>query len=333
MLKVWSKEKAAAWYADSPWCIGFNYVPSTAVNSVQMWQDADFDKPVIAREMERAAQMGYNSVRVFLSYVVWEADGQRFLDNFNWFVRLCADNRISVMPNLFDDCAFGKSEPVVGPQPEPVPGVHNSRWVPSPGFRCADDPAAQVRLREFVLAVVGAHRTDPGILAWDVYNEPGNSDRGNESLPLLVNAFRWTREAEPKQPLTAGIWKYDDSSEYHACLELSDVVSFHSYNSTYALMEIAGKLAAQEKPLLLTEWLHRPNGDTLLKHLPMLRSAKIGCWHWGLFQGKTQTNLHWTTMAGNPDPNPMLWQHDILREDGTPYDEAEVRLIRELSER
>jgi len=33
---------------------------------------------------------------------------------------------------LFDDVNFAKAKPVTGRQPDPKPGVHNSRWVPSP---------------------------------------------------------------------------------------------------------------------------------------------------------------------------------------------------------
>src|ERR1700752_683607 len=46
----WSAEKARAWYAKQPWLVGVNYVPSTAVNDVEMWQAATFDPLTIKRE-------------------------------------------------------------------------------------------------------------------------------------------------------------------------------------------------------------------------------------------------------------------------------------------
>jgi len=83
---------------------------------------------------------------------------------------------------------------------------------------------------------------------------------------------------------------------------------------------------------MVTEWLHRPNGNTIKDLLPWMKEEKIGAWQWGMIQGKTQTNLSWNTMGetGIPDANPALWQHDILYPDGTPYREEEVALYKKL---
>ena len=75
-----------------------------------------------------------------------------------------------------------------------------------------------------------------------------------------------------------------------------------------------------------------PAGNTILTHLPLFHEKKIGAWQWGMLVGKTQTNLNWNTMnGGTPDPDPALWQHDLLYADGTPYDQAETDLIAELT--
>ena len=34
----WSVEKANAWYAQQPWLVGSNYVPSDAINQLEMFQ-------------------------------------------------------------------------------------------------------------------------------------------------------------------------------------------------------------------------------------------------------------------------------------------------------
>ena len=34
----WTARRAAAWYAQQPWLVGCNFLPSTAVNDVEMWQ-------------------------------------------------------------------------------------------------------------------------------------------------------------------------------------------------------------------------------------------------------------------------------------------------------
>lgn len=334
MKEKWSVDRANEWYAEKRWPVGCNYVPSTAVNSTEMWQAESFDEATIRRELRWARDLGMNTVRVFLQYIVWEAEGDAFLNTFERFLSIAKENDMTVLPILFDDCAFDFFKgPSLGVQPEPVFGVHNSRWTPSPGFDRADDEALQPKLREYVEAVVGGHRGDDRILAWDLYNEPGNSKRKNACLPLLVNAFRWARGVDPEQPLTSGVWDYNDDSVYRATLELSDIISFHGYTQLHRTREILAELQAHQRPIFNTEWLHRPNGNTLFDHLPLFHEKKVGCYQWGLVRGKTQTHLNWSTMmGGQAEANPALWQHDLLNPDGTPYDEEETKRIEQLTQ-
>ena len=64
----WAKkeQKAADWYQNQPWLFGFNFVPSTAVNDVEMWQQATFDAKTIDRELGWAQDLGFNTVRATL---------------------------------------------------------------------------------------------------------------------------------------------------------------------------------------------------------------------------------------------------------------------------
>jgi len=325
-MEIWSAERARAWYEATPWLLGMNFLPSTAVNAMEMWQQETFDEATIARELSWAQSFGYNSARVFLPYLAWSIDEDGFLSRFETFLRLADARGIAVLPILFDDCAFdGGRDPAAGPQPDPIPGVHNSRWTPSPGFAAADDPAQQSRLREYVHAVIGTHRGDARIAAWDLYNEPGNTKRDADSLPLLVNAFRWARECAPAQPLTSGFWRIGRRDAlYHAALELSDVVSFHSYLDRAATEAVVREIAALGRPIFVTEWLCRQNGSTFEALLPFFAEEKISAWHWGFVVGRTQTNLWW----GRRDPAPPVWQHDVVRPDGTPYRKEEMELVR-----
>ena len=81
-MKVWTAEQANRWYEATAWQIGMNYLPSTAVNSTEMWQKESFDEETIRCELAWAADCGYNSVRVFLQFLVWEAERDGFLDTF-----------------------------------------------------------------------------------------------------------------------------------------------------------------------------------------------------------------------------------------------------------
>jgi hypothetical protein len=47
----WTEEKAAAWYAQQTWPVGANFLPSTAINELEMWQAETFDAPTIDREL------------------------------------------------------------------------------------------------------------------------------------------------------------------------------------------------------------------------------------------------------------------------------------------
>ena len=36
----WSADKANRWYAQQPWLSGCNYIPSNAINQIEMWSDS-----------------------------------------------------------------------------------------------------------------------------------------------------------------------------------------------------------------------------------------------------------------------------------------------------
>src|SRR4051794_8210613 len=75
----WSPEQASAWSQKTGWLVGCNFIPSTAINELEMWQADTFDLPTIDRELGYAEKIGFNSVRVFLHNIPWEQDPQAFL--------------------------------------------------------------------------------------------------------------------------------------------------------------------------------------------------------------------------------------------------------------
>ena len=81
----WSEDKAWAWYADVGPIVGCNYLPRTAVNMTEMWQKETFDPKTIDEELGWAEKAGYNSLRVFVQYLVWKDDPEglkRRMDEF-----------------------------------------------------------------------------------------------------------------------------------------------------------------------------------------------------------------------------------------------------------
>ena len=326
-MERWSKEKADRWWREQPWPLGYNFVPTYAVNDVEFWMDDTFDLAQIRKDLHVGEEVGYNSVRVFLPYIVWQHEGTVFERNFDAFLQAAADAGMRVVPVLFDDCAFdGGADPVYGRQPEPCTGKNLGRWVPSPGFAVQDDPAALEGCRDYVRAVICPHKDDARVLCWDLYNEPGNTERYGKAVPLLRRAFAWARECEPSQPLTVGPWLPIPELEEitRICFEESDVISLHIYDSA---ANFRGRLepgASLGRPVLVTEWYNRPANSFPQDQLPYFYEHRIGCWQWGLIAGRGNDNYSPVKRADGS----MLWQHDLFDSDGNVYDEEELRTVR-----
>ena len=244
--KKWTEAQANSWYQNQPWLIGSNYIPATAINELEMWQADTFDPERIDKELGWARSIGMNTMRVFLHDLVWKQDPEGFKRRLDTFLRISAKHRIKPMFVLFDSC-----------------------WDPSPSFRKTTRASTRCsqfrldaesrstrtgrsfeysRLEQYVKGVVGAFAHDSRILAWDIWNEPDNTNGGSYAkleprkkveivLGLLPQAFAWAREAGPQQPLTSGIWKGDWSSNDQMDpmdrlqIYLSDVISFHNYDA------------------------------------------------------------------------------------------------------
>lgn len=320
----WSAEKAWEWYDAQPWLLGCNFIPSTAINQLEMWQAETFDPATIDRELGWAAGLGMNTARVFLHDLLWETDRAGFLARLDQFLTLCQARRIRPLLVFFDDC--WNQHPQPGPQPAPKPGIHNSGWVQSPSTDVVQDPTSWGRLEGYVRGVLAAFRRDRRILAWDLYNEPGNNRLHEASLPLLKALFAWARAAGPEQPLTVGLW-YDQPELNAYQLEASDIISFHQYRKPpEELLKQIHELKSHGRPVVCTEYMARQAGSTFQRYLPVFKEEGVGAYNWGLVSGKTQTIYPWGSPGGEPEPNP--WFHDIFRPDGSPFDPAEVDFIR-----
>ncbi len=331
---VWSREKANDWYSKQPWPVGCNFIPSTAINQLEMFQPETFDLVTIDRELGYAQSLGFNSIRVFLHYMLWEGDKAGFLDRFDTFLAVSARHNISVMPVLFDDC--WNSFPQKGKQPEPVPHVHNSGWLQSPGVRILRSPEKHILTKGYVQDLIRRFANDRRILFWDLYNEAGNVNVDGLVLPLVKLAFTWAREVNPSQPIAScvwtGIWK--NSSELSELnkfiLNNSDIVVFHNYETLYGFQKVYDALLQYGRPLICNEYMSRKSGSTFQHILPFMKEKRIGAYNWGLVSGKTQTIYPWDSWFIEYKAEPAEWFHDILRADGSPFSQEEVDLIKSL---
>jgi hypothetical protein len=123
----WTVDQANQWWNKTGWFAGCNFVPSTAVNVLEMWQAETFDLPTIDRELGYAQGIGFTVIRVFLHPLLWQQDPAGFKERMEQFLQVADSHKIKTMFAMFDDC--WNPEGHLGPQPAPIPGVHNSQWV------------------------------------------------------------------------------------------------------------------------------------------------------------------------------------------------------------
>ncbi|EOS9838069.1 1,4-beta-xylanase, partial [Enterobacter hormaechei] len=227
MKEQWSREQAQAWYQQKGWLCGFNYLPSTAVNWTDIWQEETFDAATIERELGWAAEAGYNTLRINLPFIVWEHDRDGLMARIDRFLTIADGHGFSTMLTLMDDCGFSGDEPYLGPQKPPVPGKHNSQAAASPGRDKVCDRDCWPQIERYIRDVVRQFREDKRVLLWDLYNEPGNRGifaTGTEEVlydekletcahELMKQAFRWVREEDPTQPLTVCAWRLPAEEE------------------------------------------------------------------------------------------------------------------------
>ncbi len=344
---TWTAGRANAWYAHQSWPVGSNFIPSTAINELEMWQADTFDLPTIDRELGWAESLGMNTMRVFLHNLVWQQDSAGFLKRMDKFLAVADKHHIRILFVIFD--SVWDPLPHLGKQREPRPHVHNSGWVQAPGTEILKDSAGWDReLKPYVVGVISHFRDDHRVLMWDLMNEPDNDsgqyrDKGEIpnkpelALKLLKQEWQWARSANPSQPLTSGVWK-DDWSDAKLSemarfqLENSDVITFHCYDKPDVMKKRIDSLRRFKRPIICTEYMARPLGSTFAAILPLLKQEKVGAYNWGFVDGKTQTIYPWDSWEKSYTAEPTPWFHDIFRKDGSPYDAKETDLIKKLTQ-
>ena len=327
--------------------VGSNFIPSTAQNELAMWQEDTWDPDTIERELGYAEGLGFTAVRVFLHNLAFSEDPSGFIERVKQYLDIATSHHIETMFVLLDSC--WTPDPKVGPQPDPVPFVHNSVWVQSPGPVVVGDPSLfEETVKPYVETVIEQLTNSDGILAWDIWNEPDNNNSNRDPdvdhVPLLKSVFAWARAVKPNQPLTTPIWyggsweSYEDFNQLQKLqLSESDIVSFHCYDPIEGLSEKVEALKKHfDKPIICTEYMARGVNSTFDPHLGYLASSSVSALNWGLVTGLTQTCYPWDSM-GTPNPyegigiDELDWFHDILYPNGTAKYEEEREYIERIT--
>src|SRR5579872_4972327 len=277
----WTAQHANDWYASQPWLVGANFIPSTAINQLEMWQRETFDPATIDRELGYAQSIGMNTTRVFLHDIAWREDTEGFYSRVNKYLEIASKHGIKTLFVIFD--GVWHPNPKAGQQPAPIPGLHNSGWVQSPGREFLQSPAKQDELKPYVIGLLTRFGNDSRVLAWDLFNEPDNPNRnsyGREgsklelkeadkekfATELLQKEFAWFRQANPSQPATCGVWLGDylnhPTPMQRLQLEQSDIITFHNYDAPSELKKRIEGLKKLGRPVLCTEYMARGNHST-----------------------------------------------------------------------
>lgn len=341
----WPAERANSWYQAQGWPVGANYITSTAVNQIEMFQPGTYDPKRIDNELRVARVLGLNTVRVFLHDLLWAQDRVGFARRLAQFVAISASHGIKPLLVFFDSC--WNPYPKLGPQGPPFPGVHNSGWVQSPGAERLGDPRYNGVLQDYVTGVMSQFRNDDRVLGWDLWNEPDNpareyrkverKDKQDLVAALLPQVFQWARGVDAAQPLTSGVWQgqWRDPGARSTIsgiqLDNSDVISFHSYGGPADFEARIAELSPLGRPILCTEYLARDKGSTVEGILPIAKRHNVGAYNWGLVAGKTQTYLPWDSWDHPYASPPKVWFSDLLQPDGKPYRDSEVETIWKLA--
>ncbi|MVN21066.1 1,4-beta-xylanase [Mucilaginibacter sp. HMF7410] len=325
---VWPAAKANSWYAQHKWLSGADYIPATAINQLEMWQADTFDPKTIDKELGWAEGIGFNTMRVFLHSLAWKQDPEGFKKRVDQFLTIAEKHHIQPLFVFFDDC--WNKVPQIGKQPEPKTGIHNSGWVQDPGQPASENAANFPGLEKYVKDVMTHFAHDKRILLWDLYNEPGNSNKGELSLPLLTQIFTWAKEVNPDQPVTAGIWAWDFEKLNAFQITHSDVITYHDYEEPAWHLRVIQLLKSFGRPVICTEYMARTSNSRFANIMPMLKKENVGAINWGFVAGKTNTIYAWDTPMVNGG-EPIEWFHEIFRQDGLPYRQDEVDLIKKLN--
>jgi hypothetical protein len=298
-----------SYQADWRWVKGAVFVPTSAVNEAQQWDEYD---PVINdRELHYAAIYGLNCVRVYLHYDIYLKKKAALLADIEDFLTRAGKYGIKTEFVFFDDCWNQPDPGMLAPDyqyPAPIPGVHNSRWLVSPGEQVRRHYAEnREHLKAYVQDIVNAHKHDPRIAFWETYNEPNHSA---ETRRLLQDAYAWVHETGTTIPVTA-------TGREFAGEPYSDFGSWHEYG---------GYRYTGATNLLCTECMNR-EGQTIPGVVEHFKD-QTGFIFWEFGIGRDNCRFAWKNDRTHPRPDETPTPfHGVVYPDGHPWSVDDVKAL------
>jgi Glycosyl hydrolases family 2, TIM barrel domain len=214
---------------------GFNYNPASVKAGQDKW--IKYDHAEIDRDFGYAQRLKLNGARVFLSYQAWAANKESYDANIRDYIRTAFAHHIGVMFVVVD-----------GPQ----------RMMPD-----LFEESAKPKLREYAQDLVRAVGNEPGLMMWDVANEPdwvhppGQLPNTNQAQRIKVARFmaQTFKELDRNTPVTIGCMMLDCTRQ---TADVVDVLTHHDYSQTRAQVDAdivrAQKMGAEfRKPAINNE--------------------------------------------------------------------------------
>ncbi|MBQ2705147.1 MAG: cellulase family glycosylhydrolase [Clostridia bacterium] len=348
MKRQWTAEEANSWYEKLGWLRGCNFIGSDCANRLDMWQSYKSEEKLATadRELALAKKIGFNTVRLWANFDVYYEEPDSFMEILEQYLLLCHKHGQKVMLVLGYEEDLPRGDVFVpkklGEQAYAM-GYHQGRFPMTDEYKALEPhhymeyPELKDKFVEMVTRIVRKYRSDDRIFCWNVWNEPG-IERGELAIEFLEILFKAVRAEDPIQPLCADVWRGFDkgvtkTKEEAYALEQSDVISFHSYSEYRWFVENISELKKLNRPIFVTEWLHRINHNNVAEIYPLLYIENVANYCWGFVIGKTQTNEPWDYMWELVDKGEgqnldfTKWQHDLFRPNLRPYDPKEIELI------
>lgn len=353
MKAQWTPEQANEWYEKQGWLRGCNFIGSDCANRLDMFQKYKSEEKLATAERELALcqKIGFNTVRIWANFDVYDAEPDSYMEIFDRYIDLCGKYGQKVMVVLAHEEDLPRGDVFVpkkmGEQAYAL-GYHQGRFPLSEEEKTKEPrhymeyPELREKYLEMVRRTVRKYAHDDRVFCWNVMNEPGITI-GDRTLDILRVLFETVRAENPDQPLCADVWKSIKNGKIatpaeQLAFDLSDVISFHSYQAYWKLVAEIRFLQQFSRPLFLTEWLQRINHNDVKEIYPLLYLTNIANYCWGFVVGKTQTNEPWDALWEQWDRGEdhgydfTKWQHDLFRPNGRPYDPHEIELIRNFND-
>ena len=308
---------------------GFNYTQSNCWGAPDFWDR--YDHEIVDREMGYAERLNLNSARIFLGYHIYATLGDKFLANVKDFVQTAWKHGISTNPILFSG-GFRFIPEEFERKPWTGEGL-------PPLTKTIEDKSTWMRGEKYVDTVIEAIGSEPGILFWDIANEPGYADdfvtwyddepeylqtfrerpnmeelreKQEKTWEIIRHFCKYVKEKDPDHDLGVGnIFIFE--TEPSGTIDLVDVIVFHDYSATRGRMRMINQMAVDlgkkyNKPIVDNETACLCRGNPYDMTIEVAEEFNLG---WYLYELMVGSNM-WNKAHGLVYPDGTVRDPSII---------------------